>query len=60
MGDWRRFCREMELAAAVTREDVTRVASVYLRRDNLTVGTFVPEGDGATGLPLAPGPLPSC
>ncbi len=60
MGDWRRFCREMELAAAVTREDVTRVASVYLRRGNLTVGTFVPEGDGVTGLPLAPGPLPSC
>ena len=35
--------------AAVTPEDVLRVARAYLGEDNRVVGWFVPEGDGASG-----------
>jgi len=46
MGDWTRFARELELVAAVTPEDVLRVAATHLVDDNLTVGWFVTD-DGA-------------
>jgi zinc protease len=47
MGDWRRFVRELELVRSVSAEDLQRVASTYLSDHNLTVGWFVPDGEGA-------------
>ena len=60
MGDWRNFVRELELVEAVTREDLQRVASTYLRGQNLTVGVFVPEGGsvGGGGAIADPAPRP--
>ncbi len=58
MGDWRRFVRELELVEAVTREDLQRVASTYLRGQNLTVGVFVPENGGASGGGATIDPVP--
>jgi zinc protease len=47
-GDWRRFAREMELVAAVTAEDLQRVAAKYLQGSSMTVGWFIPENDSET------------
>jgi len=60
MGDWRRFAQQMPLVAAVTAEDLRRVAAAYLDDLNLTVGWFVPEpGEGGGGgAPAAPSPQP--
>ncbi len=58
VGDWRRFARELELAAAVREEDVQRAAGAHLRDENLTTGWFVPEhpGAGAVVTDLRPQP----
>jgi zinc protease len=58
MGDWRRFVRELELVEAVTGDDLQRVAAAHLHDRNLTVGWFIPEGDGGASLPATPRPQP--
>ncbi len=58
MGDWRRFAREMELVAAVEAVDVSRVAGTWLTDQGITVGRFIPEGNGGGGLPDEPAPRP--
>ena len=42
-GDWRLFFQAHDQAAQLSAEQVTAAAQRYLRRDNRTVGTFVPE-----------------
>jgi len=42
MGDWRIWFLNRELAKKVSAEDVSRVAKIYLRRDNRTAGQFLP------------------
>src|SRR5690606_32058124 len=44
-GDWRLLFTSRDAIAAVTAEDVNRVAASYLRRDNRTLGRFVPTAD---------------
>jgi zinc protease len=51
MGDWRRFPRELEAVSAVSTDDVLRVTADYLQDRNLTVGWFVPEGNGRAAAP---------
>ncbi len=43
LGDWRLFFKARDDLAKVTAADVARVAGAYYRRDNRTVGLFVPE-----------------
>jgi zinc protease len=43
LGDWRLFFLARERSAAVTAERVAAAARAYLRRDNRTVGLFLPE-----------------
>jgi zinc protease len=43
LGDWRFFFLNRDRMAAVTPEQVTAAAQAYLKRDNRTVGLFVPE-----------------
>jgi zinc protease len=43
-GDWRLLFWDRDQLKKVTVEDVQRVASTYLVDSNLTVGTFIPEG----------------
>lgn len=42
-GDWRLFFLERDAAESVTPDMVKDVAAKYYRRDNRTVGVFVPE-----------------
>lgn len=42
MGDWRLLFIHRDRIAAVTPEDVQRVATTYFKRDNRTIGRFVP------------------
>ncbi len=42
LGDWRLFFLDRDRIAKVTLEDVNRVAGERLRRDNRTVGTYLP------------------
>lgn len=42
MGDWRLLFLQRDQLRAVTPADVARVAKIYLKPDNRTVGTFVP------------------
>ena len=42
MGDWRLFFLHRDRLAAVTTENVRRVASTYLKPQNSTVGFFIP------------------
>src|SRR5690606_16667950 len=41
-GDWRLFLLGRDRIEQVTTDDVSRVADAYLRRNNRTVGRFVP------------------
>jgi zinc protease len=41
-GDWRLFFYQRDQAKKVTAADVSRVAKAYLKRDNRTVGLFIP------------------
>lgn len=41
-GDWRLFFLQRDQVRALTLADLQRVADGYLRRDNRTVGTYVP------------------
>jgi len=43
LGDWRLFFQGRDAAQQVNSEQVTTVAARYLKRDNRTVGTFMPE-----------------
>jgi zinc protease len=42
-GDWRLFFFNRQQSKKVTADDIVRVAKTYLRRDNRTVGRFVPS-----------------
>lgn len=42
-GDWRLLDRRISGARSITREDIRRVASQYLTRENRTVAVLVPE-----------------
>ena len=44
-GDWRLWFHHHERGKAVTAEDIVRVAKTYLRRDNRTVGRFIPTSE---------------
>jgi len=52
VGDWRAFVRELELVSAVTEEDLKRAATTSLIDQGLTVGWFVPEGNGGRPEPV--------
>lgn len=43
LGDWRLFFESRDAVQRVTSEQVAAAAGRYFRRDNRTVGTFVPE-----------------
>ncbi|HUF74974.1 MAG TPA: pitrilysin family protein [Longimicrobiales bacterium] len=45
MGDWRLFFLHRDRIEAVGAEDVSRVASAYLKPSNRTVGLFYPTAD---------------
>jgi len=55
-GDWRLWFYRREAGKAVTAADVARVAKTYLRRDNRTVGRFLPT-DGPERAPIPKAPL---
>ncbi len=42
MGDWRLFYLHRDRIKKVTDADVLRVAKLYLKDDNMTLGTFIP------------------
>ncbi len=44
-GDWRLFFLAREQTATVSADDVGREAARYFRRDNRTVGLFIPEDE---------------
>jgi zinc protease len=55
MGDWRLFFLYRDRLEKVTTEDVLRVAQVYLKDDNRTVGLFIPtEKPDRAEIPAAP------
>ena len=43
LGDWRLFFQARDDLDKVTAEDVARVSKAYYKRDNRTVGLFVPD-----------------
>nr|NIP60679.1 insulinase family protein [Gemmatimonadota bacterium]NIR81087.1 insulinase family protein [Gemmatimonadota bacterium]NIT89905.1 insulinase family protein [Gemmatimonadota bacterium]NIU33704.1 insulinase family protein [Gemmatimonadota bacterium]NIU37947.1 insulinase family protein [Gemmatimonadota bacterium] len=45
MGDWRLFFLHRDRLAQATAEEVSRVASTYLKPSNRTVGRFLPADD---------------
>lgn len=45
-GDWRRIDGYLDAIRAVTPEDVSRVATIYLDADNRTVATLIPTSTG--------------
>ncbi|HKB41818.1 MAG TPA: pitrilysin family protein [Gemmataceae bacterium] len=54
-GDWRLFYLDRDRVAKVTAADVTRVAGRYLRRNNRTVGMFIPTREAErVAIPAAP------
>jgi len=55
LGDWRLFFLARDKVATVTSEQVTSVAQKYFRRDNRTVGLFLPDDDPQrAAIPPAP------
>lgn len=56
LGDWRLFFQSRDAASKVTAAQVQAVAARYFRRDNRTVGTFLPEDNVLRAdIPPAPG-----
>ncbi len=54
-GDWRLLHLTRDRVAAVTPDDVKRVATTYLKPDNRTVGLFIPtENPDRAEIPAAP------
>lgn len=54
-GDWRLFFYFRDRLTKVTAEDVVRVAKLYFKRDNRTVGLFQPSRDPSRAeIPVAP------
>lgn len=54
-GDWRLFFLNYDQIKAVTPEDVVRVARLYFKASNRTVGEFIPTPDpDRTDVPAAP------
>ena len=54
-GDWRLWFTNFEQLKRVTQEDVVRVAKLYFRDSNRTVGTFIPEAAAErTDVPATP------
>jgi len=54
-GDWRLYFLNYDQLKAVTPEDVARVAKVYFKASNRTVGEFIPEAKpDRTEVPEAP------
>jgi zinc protease len=43
LGDWRLLFLQRDRVAAVTAADVNRVASTYFKKQNRTVGLYIPE-----------------
>ncbi len=56
-GDWRLMFLNRDRLGEVTVDDVVRVANTYLKRDNRTIGQFIPEDDPQRAeIPDAPDP----
>jgi len=54
-GDWRLFFLNYDEIKNVTPEDVVRVAKLYFKTSNLTVGEFIPDAQpDRTDVPAAP------
>jgi zinc protease len=54
-GDWRLFFLHRDRLRAVTAADVNRVAQVYLKSSNRTVGLYVPsDSPDRTEIPATP------
>ena len=54
-GDWRLYFVNYDQIKAVTPEDVVRVAKLYFKPSNRTVGEFIPTSDAdRTEVPAAP------
>lgn len=55
LGDWRLFFLSHDRIDKVTAEDVARVANAYFRRDNRTMGFFLPDDNPQRAeIPAAP------
>jgi zinc protease len=54
-GDWRLLFLQRDRLAAVTADDINRVARTYFQRSNRTVGTYIPEAQPQR-LAIAPAP----
>jgi zinc protease len=55
LGDWRLLFVQRDRLAAVTADDVNRVAKTYFLKQNRTVGIYIPE-EKPTRLAIAPAP----
>jgi zinc protease len=55
LGDWRLLFVQRDRIEAVTADDVNRVARTYFRKDNRTVGVFIPE-QAPNRVAIAPAP----
>jgi zinc protease len=55
LGDWRLLFIQRDRIAAVTADDVNRVAKTYFQRHNRTVGVYIPV-EHAQRLAIAPAP----
>ena len=55
LGDWRLLFIQRDRTAAVTADDVNRVAKTYFQRHNRTVGVYIPAGaPQRLAIPAAP------
>ncbi len=55
LGDWRLLFLQRDRLAAVTADDVNRVARTYFQKHNRTVGIYIPE-EKPQRLAIAPAP----
>jgi zinc protease len=55
LGDWRLWFVQRDSVDAVTAADVNRVAKAYFKKDNRTVGVFIPEST-TDRVAIAPSP----